>query len=707
MRVFGIFVFSLATVVLYSCSSVFSQVAGSADELLKEGYSIYQNNPEKAVTLAFQARSKSNTEQRAKGDILLMKAYNQTGKVDSAIFYGNEAVTLAKLLEDADREASYTDRLARLHLNIGESEKALNLYERAFNIYEQLSDSAHMGQVLNSIGISYKKMGLYPEAKENYNKSLIIREAIGDKNRVAQTTNNIGNVLRYEGKLDSALIHYLAALAVFEELYDSINMTNSMNNIGLVHKGNGNDDLALKYYKRVFKIRSLLGDERGLQSIRNNIAIIYRQRGMLDSALFFFNQNYDYAWSHGIKDAEALALHNAASVYMDDGQWDKAVQGFKNALSIRTGLKDRWGSASCNQNLGECYFRMGEYAKAIPYAEAALDISTKIGSETQQVAILKILHKSYSKLGDYENAYKYQHLQKAVSDSLFIVERSASISEMEANYENEKSEQAVTLANERNALQEEKIKRQQTTRNYLYVIIALTLLIVLVYVQRTRVLRKTNSELFEQKDELAKNAQEKEMLLNEIHHRVKNNLQVVSSLLNMQSREVKDEKVLSALKEGRDRVHSMSLVHQMFYQEHEDAASIEAHKYIEQLCNSLLRSYGGDKRGISLSLEVDECLLDIDRATLIGLIVNELVSNSLKYAFKGKEAGVLTVSLKLMKKNIALTVSDNGAGKSEKTRDSSSFGLKLVDSMTKKLKGKLTTVTEGGYSTKIVFPKTK
>lgn len=707
MRVFSISVFSLVTVALITCFSAFAQEAKSPDELLKEGNSIYKKDPEQAISLAFLARSKSNTEQRAKGDILLMKAYNRIGNVDSALFYGNEAVTLAKLLENAEREASYTDRLARLHMHIGESEKALDHYEKALRIYEHLSDSAHMGQVQNSIGICYKKMGLYPEAKEHYNKALNIRKAIGDKNRVAQTTNNIGNVLRYEGKLDSALIHYLAALAVFEELHDSTNMTNSLNNIGLVHKGNGNDDLALKYYKRVFNIRSLLGDERGLQSIRNNIAIIYRQRGMRDSALFFFNQNYDYAWSHGIKDAEALALHNAASVYMDDEQWDKAVQGFKNALSIRTELKDRWGTASCNQNLGECYFRMGEYRKAIPYAEAALDISTKIGSETQQVTILKILHKSYAKLGDYENAYKYQDLQKAVSDSLFVVERSTAISEMEANYENEKSVQAIELANERNALQEEKIKRQQTTRNYLYVIIGLALLIVLVYVQRTRVLRKTNAELFEQKDELAKNAQEKEMLLNEIHHRVKNNLQVVSSLLNMQSREVKDEKVLSALKEGRDRVHSMALVHQMFYQEHEDAASIEAHKYIEQLCNSLLRSYGGDQNGITLSLKVEECLLDIDRATLIGLIVNELVSNSLKYAFNGKGEGTLTVSLKAHPKNFALTVSDNGSGKSQKTRDSSSFGLKLVDSMTKKLKGKLTTVTEGGYSTKIVFPKTK
>ena len=712
----------------------FAQEDATVDALLKEGRALSKKNPERAIAIGLQLRSTSGTELRWDADMLLLTAYERVGKVDSAKYFGKEAITLSKLLEDSKKEASSTEKLGRLYQNVGESETARVHYGQSLAIYESIGDSAGISHIENLIGISHKKMGEYEEALVHYKRSLAIRKELDDKNRVAQTTNNIGNVMRLQGKLDSALSHYMDALAVFEALHDSSNMTNSLNNIGLIHKSNNDTDLALKYYRRVLDIRTLLNDQRGLQSIRNNLAIVYREQGMRDSALYFFNQNYDYAWSHGIKDAEALALHNAASVYMDDGQWDKAVNGFKAALKIREELKDRWGVASCNQNLGECYYRMGEYQKAIPFAEAALDISTEIGSELQTESTLKILHRSYAELGVFEKAYEYQIRRTALSDSLFAIDRANAISEMEAKYENEKSVQEVELANQRNALQEEKIKRQQTTRNFLYVVIGLILLIVLVYVQRTRILRKTNAELLTQKDVLAKNAQEKEMLLNEIHHRVKNNLQVVSSLLNMQSREVKDEKVLNALKEGRDRVHSMALVHQMFYQEHEDAASIEAHRYIEKLSDSLLRSYGGDQDGIELKLEVEECLLDIDRATLIGLIVNELVSNSLKYAFIGKSAGILTVSLKSSKTDYALIVSDNGSGKSQKTRVSSSFGLKLVDSMTKKLKGTMTvssgaqadpealeptsgssrtsSVTKGtakavGYSTKIVFPKTK
>jgi two-component sensor histidine kinase len=150
----------------------------------------------------------------------------------------------------------------------------------------------------------------------------------------------------------------------------------------------------------------------------------------------------------------------------------------------------------------------------------------------------------------------------------------------------------------------------------------------------------------------------------------------------------------------------MALVHQMFYQGTDEAASIDADKYIEQLCRSLVRSYGADD-SVELDLSVESARLDIDRATLVGLIINELVSNSLKYAFGGNGGkGKLSVSLRSDSKQFILQVQDNGSGQTAEERSSDSFGLKLVDSTIKKLKGKMTVVTDDGYSTRIEFPKT-
>ncbi len=676
------------------------------DTLISQGLKLYRKQPDKAIAIGHEVLRKNNPLYNAHGAHLLLKTYERMGQLDSASQYGALTMQWLAPLDDPKTEASYIERYAKVLRNSGRADEALELYQRSLKIYTELADTSSVAYVENSIGISYKKMGQYAEALQHYRNALSVRKQLNQQREIAMVTNNIGNVLRYQGELDSALSHYLRALEVFEALADSGNMTNALNNIGLVHENTGYPEKALAYYHRVRTIRKLLKNERGLAAVRNNIAIIFRKANQQDSALAYFELNLKYAREHGLRGDEALALHNIASVHMDAENWQKAVSGFEQALALRTELNDRYGIASCNQNLGESYRRMGNPTAAIPYSEAALALSKEIGSTIQTATIYKTLHGSHAALGNFEQAYKYQALQKAISDSLLAEERSKTIAEMEALYESEKKAQQITLANQQNELQQEKIKRQQTTRNYLILVIGLGLIIVLVYIQRTRILRKANKELTQQKEELGKNAQEKELLLNEIHHRVKNNLQVVSSLLNMQSREVKEPKVLDALKEGRDRVHSMALVHQMFYQGNDGAASIEVDKYIEQLCNSLMRSYGAKEQGIDLQLEVQHGLLDIDRATLIGLIVNELVSNSLKYAFKGRESGQLTVTFRTGSKNYILKVTDNGTGTNMSQQSSDSFGLKLVESMSKKLKGKVSVVTDNGYSTRIEFPKT-
>lgn len=676
-------------------------------EELEAAKNLINKDPKQAITIATRIRAINDQKLKAESDRILMQAYGQTGNIDTAVYFGQEAIRIARELGSIKKEASYTEKLARIHRNVGESEKAVELYKTALELFESLEDSFRVAYIENSIGIAFKKMGQYEEALEHYARSLEMRRALNDKNRIAQTINNIGNVYRLQGMLDSALSKYMSALVVFEELNDSVNMTNSLNNIGLIHKSNGDSETALKYYNRVLKIRALLNDQRGLQSIRNNIAIIYRERNMRDSALYFFNQNYDYAWSHGIKDAEALALHNAASIYMDDGQWQKAVSGFRQAFEIREQLKDRYGAASSSQNLAETYYRMGEPQKGIPHAEYALSLSKGIGSKRQMAAIYNLLHKSLSQVGNYGQAYLYHTLEKALTDSLFKEDQNKTIQLLEANYEKEKKAQELLLSERENALKEEKIGRQKTTRNYLYIVIGIGLVVLLILFIQAKSLRTANQKLTVQKDELARNAEEKELLLNEIHHRVKNNLQVVSSLLNMQSREVTDEKVLSALKEGRDRVHSMALVHQMFYQGADDSSSIQADKYIKQLCSSLVRSYGAND-SVDLNLSVQPTMLDIDKATLLGLIINELVSNSLKYAFDGKvENGKLNVSLNSEGNQHILVVQDNGNGQVTDNRNADSFGLKLVNSTIKKLKGQVTVVKDNGYSTRIEFPKTE
>jgi len=216
--------------------------------------------------------------------------------------------------------------------------------------------------------------------------------------------------------------------------------------------------------------------------------------------------------------------------------------------------------------------------------------------------------------------------------------------------------------------------------------------------QRTRELATTNRELQAEMDRragvqasLAQALQEKESLLKEIHHRVKNNLQVISSLLNLQSTTVKDPETLSALADCRHRVRSMALVHEKLYRS-TDLARIDFGQYVRELSAYLFRAYGAQAAGVALQLEIDEVSLSIDAAIPCGLIITELVSNCLNHAFRDRQAGCVTVELRSEQPSgWLLAVGDDGRGFPPDVdfRETNSLGLQLVQTLSQQLAGSI------------------
>lgn len=216
--------------------------------------------------------------------------------------------------------------------------------------------------------------------------------------------------------------------------------------------------------------------------------------------------------------------------------------------------------------------------------------------------------------------------------------------------------------------------------------------------RRTQELATTNRELQAEMDRragiqasLAEALQEKESLLKEIHHRVKNNLQVISSLINLQSATVKDPETLHALEDCRHRVRSMALVHEKLYRS-TDLAHIDFGQYVRELGAYLFRSYGSQSAGLALHVEIGEAALSVDAAIPCGLIITELVSNCLNHAFRGRQAGHVTVELReAQPRGWRLTVSDDGVGFPPDVdfRRTNSLGLQLVNTLTQQLDGSI------------------
>jgi PAS domain S-box-containing protein len=199
---------------------------------------------------------------------------------------------------------------------------------------------------------------------------------------------------------------------------------------------------------------------------------------------------------------------------------------------------------------------------------------------------------------------------------------------------------------------------------------------------------------------------EKEMLLKEIHHRVKNNLQVISSLLSLQSRNVSDEETLTVLKESQDRIRSMALIHEKLYRS-ENLARIDFSSYLESLTNHLMRSYRSAVGTARLDMDVTDVSLSLETAVPCGLIVNELVSNALKHAFKNGSQGTITINLsKNNGKYVSLVIADDGVGLPESfdISQSDTLGLRLVNMLVGQVRGQLSTSNVNGARFEILFP---
>lgn len=204
-------------------------------------------------------------------------------------------------------------------------------------------------------------------------------------------------------------------------------------------------------------------------------------------------------------------------------------------------------------------------------------------------------------------------------------------------------------------------------------------------------------------EELISSLDEKNVLLKEIHHRVKNNLQIISSLLNLQSYHIRDPEDLEIFKESQGRIKSMAIIHEQLYRS-KKLSRINFVDYIQNIMNHLFHSYSNSEQEIILELDLDNINLEIDTAIPCGLIINEVASNCLKHAFKGRKKGLVKISLKKSGEYFKLIISDDGIGFEPSEIDNSgSLGLKLVKTLVEQLDGSLEIKSKSGTSFSITF----
>jgi len=291
------------------------------------------------------------------------------------------------------------------------------------------------------------------------------------------------------------------------------------------------------------------------------------------------------------------------------------------------------------------------------------------------------LEAAYLKNNDFENAYKVLRKGRILSDSIRRQKVIEKVADFEVKYETEKKEAQLKVL----TLESEKAKEQQQLYFYLAISGLFITSLIGFFLYKNR---KKNKLLAQQKKLLEATVDEKNVLLKETHHRVKNSFQIVSSLLYLQSENTQNKEAQSAMKEAQNRVRSMVLIHQKLYSK-DQLVGIDTQEYFTDLARDIFESHQFENSRVKYSLDVIPIVLGVETVTPLGLILNELITNVIKHAFNPvTDKSTLHIELKRVEETLQLKVEDNGKGMSSEIKDSS-FGIQLIRALSKKLKASL------------------
>lgn len=503
------------------------------------------------------------------------------------------------------------------------------------------------------LGYVFERKGQLDRATDYALISLGISKKLGDIKGEALAYSDLSNIFWKQSKYQQALEYGLQSLELFAERgINDLDYDFTLYVVGNDYLALKNFDEALSHYQHAIAI----GERYGFY---NNLSDVYIS--LVD--LYTYRNEYDQAEKAGLEALKYAQL-------LDN-----------NFMAMRS-----WLSIGKLQNF------QGKYISAIESLEKCLEVATEdFGDEYFLSQAYETLGKAYAGNHNYQQAYQAMSRYDELKNAIFTEASDKRTSLLQTEYH---------VAEKDNTIQQQKtqIQKQKARQTLIIAITALLLLYLILLYKAVKSNRRKNKLLQKQNEE-------KEFLLKEIHHRVKNNLEVVSSLLALQASEICDPKIAEAMQKSQQRVQSMSMIHQKLYQS-KSLAAIEMKDYFENLGNQILSTYDAQDR-VKISFAMKPLELDVDLAVPIGLIVNELLTNSLKYAFPHKSDGEITISLKEVGQRLYLDVSDDGIGKQEGHTLGTGFGTRLIELLTRQLDGKMRLNHQTGTSVSFEFNYTK
>ena len=544
--------------------------------------------------------------------------------------------------------------------------------------------------------------------------ALTLAQRIGDKPGIAKALITQSIYFSRTGNTTAALDLGLTALKMFEDQGLDSGAADASVTIAQIYKNLGGDKLTgeylnkgLDYCRQAVRLFTHLKDTNGIISALNETGVIDRDLGVKTGD----HRYYDSAFSGYVR---ALRLHeisgkgtddlgrlynNISQVYTEDKKdYPSALRYLQKAIDFNQ-QHHNFRSLSFNYGyIAHVYDKMGDRQHSLEYALKTLAVAQQLKTPERLANAYFQLTESYKDMGRNDSALFYFTLYHHLSDSLANLDKTRQIADMQAKYESVKKEAEI-----------DKLNRDTTGKNRQILLLAVGLTATFLI---AGLLFWLYRRVIGQKEIISRQSVQLETMMKELHHRVKNNLQIVSSLLNLQAYRLNDDEAIAVIRQSQQRVHAMSLIHQRLYKT-DESASVNIKDYLTDLAESLLASYGYDRDGFDLRISTQQEFLDVDKVLPLGLIVNEIITNAFKYAYQDTANPSLHIECTEQEEHIILSITDNGKGwdQSKWRQDSSplakggSFGKQLVTALCKQLRATQELTVDNGTRFTFIFPR--
>jgi two-component sensor histidine kinase len=595
------------------------------------------------------------------------------------------------------------------------------LFKKGFELANQLQADTSLAYLYLHKGTDEYYYGNYIQSKEYYQLAIDKYQSIIDdiktirvKINEANAYNNLGIICKKQGLYSVALMNYQIALSIRKSTNDSVQIANTYLNIGNLYNTQRNTIKSKEYYLKARNTYLNAGNDYGLASANHNLGLIHELLKEYDEALEAYHQSYKMYLRLDRKKTMGLALNNIGNIYLILNEYDSVKTYLDSAFTVFSEMDDSVGICNVYMNYGNYYSQTSDAKKAESYLLDAMTIANNQVLIEKEASTAEILSAHYKNQGNYQLAYKYLAMVDSLENEFKSEDDEERFQRLDQYYREEAESQSM-------AIKELELKNSQNTlrnnRIFTFVLFISLLIIIslLAFLYKRfkittsikRELEDTNSKLKQINREYRKtliSKEEKEVLLQEIHHRVKNNLQIINSLLRFQAMKGNDE-TRELILELQTRITAMALLHEQLYM-NKDFTKINVSDYVELLMSNLSSAYARSYT-IEIKQEINIKNLDLDTLHPLGLLINEIASNSLKHAFN-EDLGSCKIYIKLSNDNHScyLEIGDNGIGFDETLlmENSSNLGIELIASLINQLEGKMETIADKGTHYKITFP---